>query len=410
MTHFADHQYGVYLQGLAGVVPELPMGSADLEAAATAALAPGPRGYLAGGAGDEHALGGNTAAFDGWRLVPRMLRDVSERDLAVTVCGTRLPAPALLAPVGVQSILHADAEVATARAARATGMPMVLSTASSTPMEEVARALGDTPRWFQLYWPKDPELTQSFVQRAEHSGYSAVVVTVDTTMLAWRPRDLRGAYLPFLRGEGIANYTSDPVFRGGLARSPEDDLHGAVQRFLQLFLNPALTWDDLARLRDMVGVPLLVKGIVHPDDARRAVDLGVDGIVVSNHGGRQVDRSVAPLDALPAVADAVGHRCDVLLDSGVRSGADLAVALALGARAVLLGRPYCWGLALAGAAGVEHVVRSFLADLDLTLALAGHREPATLSRADLCRAGDPPVDRESPDDHEVGRLLERALA
>jgi isopentenyl diphosphate isomerase/L-lactate dehydrogenase-like FMN-dependent dehydrogenase len=370
---FANYQYEIYLQGMAGVRPDHPIGWAELEAAAEQALAPEPRGYLFGGAGTEDTMRANLEAFRRRRIVPRMLADVSERDLSRTILGTRLTAPVLLAPVGVQSILHPEGELASARAAASVGVPYVASTAASHTLEDIAAALGDGARWYQLYWPRDEELAASFVHRAEAAGYTAVVLTLDTAMLGWRPRDLQQGYLPFLQGVGIANYLADPVFRAALPAPPEDDPQAAVGHFVGVFANPTVTWEQLAFLRQTTRLPILLKGILHPDDARRASEAGVDGVVVSNHGGRQVDGALATLDALPGVAEAVGDDLAVLLDSGVRSGADALKALALGAQAVLLGRPAMWGLALGGEEGVRRVLRAFLADLDLALALSGHR-------------------------------------
>jgi isopentenyl diphosphate isomerase/L-lactate dehydrogenase-like FMN-dependent dehydrogenase len=372
---FANYQYEIYLQGMAGVRPDHPIGWSELEAAAEQALAPEPRGYLFGGASTEDTMRANLEAFRRRRIVPRMLEDVSERDLSRTVLGTHLPAPVLLAPIGVQSILHPDGELASARAAASVGVPYVASTAASHTLEEIAGALGDGPRWYQLYWPRGEELAASLVRRAETAGYTALVVTLDTWLLGWRPRDLQHAYLPFLQSVGIANYLADPVFREALDASPEEDPQAAVGHFVGVFSNPAVTWDDLAWLRSVTRLPILLKGILHPDDARRAREAGVDGVIVSNHGGRQVDGAIATLDALPGVADAVGDDLAVLLDSGVRSGADALKALALGAQAVLLGRPAMWGLALGGEEGVRRVLRAFLADFDLALALSGHRSP-----------------------------------
>jgi lactate 2-monooxygenase len=369
---FANYQYEIYLQGMAGQQPDHPMGWAELERAAEAALDPGPRGYLFGGSGTEDTMRANLEAFRRRRIVPRMLRDVSTRDLSCTVLGTAMPAPVLLAPVGVQSIVHPDGELASARAAAACGVPYVASTASSYTLEEIAEAGGDAPRWFQLYWPRGEELAASLVGRAERAGYAAIVVTLDTWLLGWRPRDLQQAYLPFLQSVGIANYLADPVFRAALAAPPEDDPQGAVGHFVGVFSNPGVTWEDLAFLRATTDLPILLKGVLHADDAARALDHGVDGLVVSNHGGRQVDGAIAALDALPGVVDAVEGRVPVLLDSGVRSGSDALKALALGAAAVLLGRPYMWGLAVGGEEGVRRVLRAFLAELDLALALSGH--------------------------------------
>jgi lactate 2-monooxygenase len=383
----ANFQFEIYGRGLAGAVPELPITADGLESAARERLADGPFGYVAGSAGAERTARANLAAFDAHRIVPRMLRDVSERDLSTTVLGTPMPAPVLLAPVGVQTIVHPEGELAVARGAAAHGVPHILSTAASHTMEEVAEAAGDGPRWFQLYWPKDRDLAASLVRRAERAGYAALVVTLDTWLLAWRPRDLQGAYLPFLKGEGVANYFSDPVFRGALERTPEEDPGPAIGHWAYQFANPSVTWDDLAWLREQTGLPIVLKGIQHADDARRAVDAGVDGIVVSNHGGRQVDGAIGALEALPAARAAVGDAFPVLFDSGIRSGADVVKALCLGADAVCLGRPYVWGLALAGQAGVEHVLRCLLAELDLTLALSGHTTIDQLGPEVLSAAG-----------------------
>ena len=381
----AGYQSRIYLEGLGGRLPELPLTYDELEKRAERQLTRGAYGYVAGGAGSEDTMRANREAFRRWRIVPRMLRDVSTRDLATTVLGTAMPAPVLLAPVGVQSIVYAEAEVAVARAAAATGVPMVLSTASSRSLEEVADASGASPRWYQLYWPSDPDLAASLVGRAERAGYAAIVVTLDTWLLAWRPRDLELAFLPFLHGEGIANYLSDPVFRAALDSPPEEDMFGAVRHFLAVFSDPSVTWANLAFLREHTRLPIVLKGILHPDDARRAVDHGVDGILVSNHGGRQVDGAIGALDALPGVVDAVPASMPVLFDSGVRTAADAFIALALGARAVLLGRPYMWALAVAGEAGVTELLRGFLAELDLTFALSGYTRVDQVGREALLR-------------------------
>jgi lactate 2-monooxygenase len=382
---YAGFQNDVYLRGLFGEQPTQPFDWRAVQAAAEAVMTPGAVGYVSGGAGAEDTMRANREAFDRWRLVPRMLRGIpAERDLSTTVLGTPCPAPLLLGPVGVLSIVHPEAERAVARAAAALRVPMVLSTASSTAMEEVQAELAGSPGWYQLYWPSDQEVAASLVQRAEQAGYQALVVTVDTWQLGWRPRDLDTAYLPFLQGEGIANYTSDPAFRAGLAATPEEDPNAAVLHFLGMFNHPALTWADLAWLRQQTSLPIVVKGVQHPDDARRAVDAGVHGLVCSNHGGRQVDGAVGSLDALPAVVEAAGD-LPVLFDSGVRTGADAVKALALGAAAVLLARPWVYGLGLAGQAGVEHVLRSFLADLDLQLGLSGHASLAEVGPGSLTR-------------------------
>ena len=347
----------------------------DLERLAREAMEERAANYVFAGAGTEDTMVANREAFRRRRIVPRMLRDVAERDLSTTVLGTPLPAPLLLAPIGVQKVVHADGELATARAAASVGLPMIASTASHFTMEEIAEAGGEGPRWFQLYWPNDRELLESFVGRAEAAGYGAIVVTVDTFIPGWKPRDLQQAWLPFLEGSGNANYFQDPVFRAGLEQAPEEDIGAATGRYLGVLSNPALTWDDLALLRELTSLPVLVKGIQHVDDAREAAARGVDGIVVSNHGGRQVDGAIGSLDALAPIAAAVGGELAILFDSGVRGGADVFKALALGADAVCLGRPYIWGLALDGQAGVETVLKMVLAELDLTMALTGPHPP-----------------------------------
>ncbi|MEU4128562.1 lactate 2-monooxygenase [Streptomyces wuyuanensis] len=383
--HWADFQYEIYLNGMTGAVPRLPTDLTRLEELAGHRLGPGPVGYVAGSAGSGSTAHANRAALDRWRIVPRMLRDVHERDLSLEVLGRPLPAPLALAPIGVLSIMHPDAECAAARAAAARGVPYILSSASSTPMEQVAEAMGDAERWFQLYWARDREVTASFLERAKAAGYTALIVTLDTPLLAWRPRDLDQAYLPFLHGVGTANYFTDPAFRAGLAKPVHEDPNAAVMHFVGMFADPAKTWPDLAFLREHWDGPIVLKGILHPDDARRAADAGMDGVVVSNHGGRQVAGSVAAADALPRVVEAAGDRLTVLFDSGIRTGDDVFKALALGARAVLLGRPYAYGLGLDGQAGVDHVIRCLLAELDLTLALSGHAGPGSLTSDDLVR-------------------------
>lgn len=375
---FGNYQLEIYQKGLKGSLPAFPFTFSDLEQQAREKLQPGAFGYVAGGAGSEETMRANHEAFKRWRIVPRMLRDVAVRDLSTTVLGMKMPAPVMLAPVGVLSIVHPEAELAVARAATGLGLPFVLSTASSRSLEEVAQVMGQSPRWFQLYWPKDRKFAASLLRRAEQSGYGAIVVTLDTWLLGWRPRDLSQAYLPFLRSEGLANYLSDPVYCDALAKPPHEDMPAAIAHWAKIFSDPGVTWDDLRFLRENTRLPLVLKGILHPDDARRAVDLGMDGIIVSNHGGRQVDGAVAALDALPNVAAAAGSM-PVLFDSGIRTGADIVKALALGAKAILLGRPYVYGLALGGEAGVTAVLRALLADLDLNMALSGNARLDQLS-------------------------------
>ncbi|MDO3397151.1 lactate 2-monooxygenase [Nocardioides sp. SOB44] len=386
MGHFGDHQISIYVDGMiGGTTPAITTDLASLETAAAQVLDPAPLGYIVPSAGGGSTARANVAAFERWRIVPRMLRDHATRDLSTEVLGTAMAAPVLLGPVGVQTLAHPDGELASARAATAMGLPFVQSTQADHSIEQVAEASGDGARWYQLYWPSDPELCESFLARAQASGYTHLVVTLDTTMLGWRPQDLDRGYLPFLANQGIASYTTDPVFNARLEKPADEDPVGAGIAFAGVFPNPGLSWDQLPWLRERWPGPIVLKGIQHVDDARLARDHGVEGIVVSNHGGRQVDGAVASLDVLPGIAEAVGDDLCVLFDSGVRSGPDVLKALALGAEAVLLGRPYLYGLALGGQPGVEHVLRCLLAELDLTLGNAGYASHRDLGPEALVR-------------------------
>ena len=362
--------------------PEWPIEAGDWERAAEAKLDPGAFGYIAGGAGSEATMRANREAFDRWRIRPRMLTGNVVRDISVEVLGTRSPAPFLLAPIGVLSIAHEEAEVGVGHAAKSSGVPMLLSSAATHSIEQVAET--GAPRWFQLYWVNDREICESFVRRAEAAGYGAIVVTLDTLTLGWRPRDLRLAYLPFIKGEGCGQYFTDPVFLSKLEKSPEEDLLTAAATMLATFPNIGLTWDDLDWLRGQTSLPILVKGVLTADDAQEALAHGVDGIVVSNHGGRQVDGAVAALDALVEVRDALPEAV-VLMDGGIRSAADVVKAIALGADAVLLGRPYAYALAVGGQRGVEELLQNLMAEIDLTLALAGAHSIRELDRSWLTR-------------------------
>ncbi len=400
-----QRQTAIYLQGVSGRRSPVSTDATRLEGHARRHMSAEAFAYIAGGAGTGRTMRANRDAFDRWQIVPRMLRDVSRRDTSVELFGRRLPSPFLLAPIGVLEMVDRQADLAVARAAREEGIPMVFSNQASRPMEACAQALRQSPHWFQLYWSTSNALVESFVSRAERCGSEAIVVTLDTTMLGWRTRDLDLAYLPFLRGKGIAQYTSDPVFQHLLtedsasAATPEPRptlaalrtlveltraypdrfwpalrsgrARAAVQRFVQIYSRPSLTWDDLPFLRERTKLPIVLKGILHADDAARAVDAGMDGVWISNHGGRQVDGAIGTLDALPGIASAVGGQVPILLDSGIRGGADAFKALALGATAVCIGRPYAYGLAIAGQAGVRDVIQNFRADFDLTMGLAG---------------------------------------
>jgi lactate 2-monooxygenase len=365
------YQDEIYLTGTTGTTPGFPTDLSRLEEAARAAMTAEAFDYVAGSAGSGDTARENLAAFRRWRIVPRMLTDVSTPSYRRIVLGTELTVPFLLAPVGVLAIAHPDGERAVARAAAAQRVPMILSTAASATMEDVAEANGNGQRWYQLYWPKDRSVAASLLGRAQAAGYSVLVVTLDTRTLAWRPRDLANGYLPFLQGIGIQNYLSDPAFRAPLTSPVDADPSAAILRWTQIFGDMSLTWDDLPFVRQHWNGPIVLKGIMSAADALRAAAAGVDGIVVSNHGGRQVDGAAGALDALVPIVAAVGSRLAVLFDSGVRGGADMLKALALGAEAVLIGRPYVYGLALGGQAGVRHVLRSLRQEFELTMRLAG---------------------------------------
>jgi isopentenyl diphosphate isomerase/L-lactate dehydrogenase-like FMN-dependent dehydrogenase len=404
-------QGAIYRDGISGVRPKVPTSWPAHVARAESRMSREGAAYITGGAGSESTIANNRNGFDEWQIVPRVLRDVSRRDLSVELLGRILPAPLLLAPVGVSSMAHSEADVGAAKAAAAQGVPMVFSNQASRSMEECAAVMGDSPRWFQLYWSTVDDLVESFIRRAEACGCEALVVTLDTTMLGWRSRDLDLGSLPFAHGWGIAQYTSDPVFQALVAErirtgrssprttedrpkvsvaairtlmdiarahpgSTRDNLRSpvpraAVQTFMDIYSRPSITWADLAWLRARTNLPIVVKGILHPDDARLAVDHGVDGLIVSTHGGRQVDGSIGAVQALPGVVEAVGGRVPVLMDSGVRSGADVFKAINLGADAVLIGRAWAYGLAIAGSNGVRDVIRNIIGELDLTMGLTG---------------------------------------
>lgn len=411
-------QKNIYLSGISGQKPFIPVHPEALEGKAKDHMTPEAFAYIAGSAGLERTAQRNLDGFVRWQIVPRMLRDVSQCDLRTELLGMQLPAPLLTAPVGVLEMVHRQADAAVGRAAASLGIPMIFSNQASVPMEKVAEEMEDGLRWFQLYWSKSNDLVASFAQRAEACGCRAIVVTLDTTMLGWRTRDLDLAYLPFLRGKGIAQYTSDPVFQR-LLDEPENNTEPqprrrlnwntlvslsellsaypgnwignlrsgralkAVRKFINIYTNPSLNWNDLAFLREQTKLPILLKGIVHADDARLALDHGMDGIIVSNHGGRQVDGAVSTIEALPEVVAAVNGHVPVLLDSGIRSGADVFKALALGAKAVCVGRPYVYGLSIAGEAGVREVLENLLADFELTMRLSGCRSVAEITKETL---------------------------
>jgi len=402
-----NRQRQIYLNGISGQKPILPIDLEALESLAKQKLSTEAFAYIAGGAGKGQTIKNNRTAFQNWQIVPRMLRDVSVRDTSIELFGQQLLTPLLTCPIGVLELAHSDADLAVAQATAKYEVPMIFSNQASVSMEECTAVMGDAPRWFQLYWSKSNDLISSFVERAERCGCSAIVVTLDTNILGWRTQDLDLAYLPFLQGKGIAQYVSDPVFQQ-LIEEPNEEIAPvkrrlntdtlssiyqlmnnypgsffqnlksqrplkAVRKFINIFSRPSLTWEELPFLRAQTKLPILLKGILHSDDAKKAMDYGMNGIIVSNHGGRQVDGSIGAIQALPSIVEAVNQQIPILLDSGIRGGADMFKALALGATAVCLGRPYVYGLALAGQAGVEEVLQNILSDFELTMALTGCR-------------------------------------
>ncbi len=368
-----DTQFRMYRAALSGQLQwDWPVDVKEWRRMAKNSMSKPAWGYLEGSAGTEGTRRENRRAFERIRIRSRMLQDVSDRDLTTDLLGQHLMAPFLLAPIGVQEIIHREGDLASATAARVSGVPYVLSTVSSHAIEAVADVMGDATRWFQLYPGRDPEVVKSLVRRAEQAGYSALVVTVDTTMLGWRPRDLKNLYLPFLLGQGIANFISDPVFCARLKRPPHEDMMAAIQEFLSIYVYPGFTWRDLKALVQGTALPVLVKGLTHPDDAKRAEAIGAQGVIVSNHGGRQVDGGIGAIDALPRVRQAVGDDFLILMDSGIRSAQDVLKAVALGAQAVLIGRPYAYALAVGGQAAVVELLNQLLAEVDLQLALSGY--------------------------------------
>jgi len=372
MSYFGAMQNEIYNAGLRGVLPTFPVDFATLEKRAHEALGPSLTNYVAGGCGDEYTQDQNSAAFHHWGMVPRMMVDCSERDLSIELFGHRYPTPLFMAPIGLngEASLDHHGDMAAARASALTGVPFCVSTLANDPLEDVKAACGDTPAWFQLYTPRNRELATSLIRRAEEAGYKALVVTLDTWVTGWRPRDLNASNFPQLRGKVLVNYFSDPVFRSLLAKPPEEDMQAAIFTWAATF-GQVLTWDDMAWFKSMTKLPVVLKGICHPDDARRAVDCGADAVYCSNHGGRQANGGIATIDLLEDIVAASGDT-PVLFDSGVRSGTDAVKALALGARAVGVGRPYTYGLALGGAEGAAWVLRSILAEADLLMAVNGY--------------------------------------
>jgi isopentenyl diphosphate isomerase/L-lactate dehydrogenase-like FMN-dependent dehydrogenase len=416
----------IYTQGAVGIKPKVPTDPLALAFAASNKMTPEAYWYVAGSAGMQRTAEANVTAFERYQIVPRMLRDVRERSTASNVLGTHLAAPVLFAPIGVLEMAHSQAEVAVAKAAATLGVPMVISTQGSRPMEETSASLGPAPMWYQLYWSGNNDLMRSLVTRAEKAGAKAIVVTLDTHAIGWRTRDLDLGFLPFAKGMGLAQYFSDPVFlelvKQRVENPPPKDpslptprptlaalgtlwsqaahypgntvsnlLSGypraAVETFLDVFPCSGLKWTDLELLKSITKLPIILKGIQTASDAELALRHGVDGIVVSNHGGRQVDGAIASVDALEAVARELEGRIPIIFDSGIRSGADVFKALALGASAVFVGRPWLYGLALDGADGAKAVMERIIAELDITMALAGVKNLSEINRDCIRRAG-----------------------
>lgn len=346
-----------------------PVSFTELEAAAKEKMSAGAFGYVQSGAGGEETLERNVTSFSKYSIVPRFLNDVSKLDMSVTLFGHTYPTPLLIAPVGMQKITHVDGEIATAKAAASKGVPFIQSTASSHSIEEIADAIGDSPKWFQLYWSgTNDEVSYSMVKRAEEAGFEAIVITIDTVMLGWREEDLRNHYSPLQQGFGKANYETDPVF---LSSIKDNDTESVTQAMLDSFYHPKLSWKHVAELKKRTSLPILLKGILDPEDAKLAIANGVDGIIVSNHGGRQLDGVISSIDALPAIAEAVEGKIRILFDSGIRRGSDVVKAIALGADAVLIGRPFVYGLAIDGQKGVEKVLENFLQEMKVNISLSG---------------------------------------
>jgi len=388
VSHFEDIQMDYYQRGDERH-KQFPLSFFEWEGKAREVLAAGPFGYVYGGAGHGETMEANLRGFCQYRIRPRVCCDVTMRDIGIKLFGHESKVPFLLAPIGVNSIFHVDAELAPAKAAKKLGVPYVLSHVASTAMEKISEIMGDALRWFQLYPPKNEELTQSFLQRAEKSGFAAIVVTVDSTLLGWREADLRNAYLPFMEGHGMANYFTDPVFLSLLEHPPDNELKAAVLKALDEGNNMCFTWKQFEFIRRNTKLPLLIKGVTHPHDALLAIEYGADGIVVSNHGGRQLDGAIGTMEALPSIVNAVNDKVPILLDGGIRHGADIIKAIALGAKAVQIGRPYIYGLSVAGQAGVEQVILNLMAETELQLAISGKAQISEVDGSLIWNIHDP---------------------
>jgi lactate 2-monooxygenase len=414
-----QRQSEIFLGNIRGKKRAIPISFEKLKDEARNTMSAKAFAYIAGSAGTESTKTANHHGFAKWKIIPRMLRNVSSVDTKISLFRNTYPCPFLLAPIGVLEMAHANADLAVSKAAANEQVPFIFSSQASVSMETCSKVMGRAPRWFQLYWSTNNDLVASFVERAEQCGCEAIVLTLDTTKLGWRPRDLNLDYLPFLRGMGIAQYTSDPVFQQmmetPIAQSDEspkltlnsvkaliqmarnypggflknlfsDKPRKAVKTFIESYSRPSLTWDNLSFLRSLTDLPILLKGILHPDDASKALEADMDGIIVSNHGGRQVDGAISSIGALPAIVNEINGKIPVLLDSGIRSGSDIFKALALGADAVLLGRPYVYALYIAGQYGVQEVIQNYRADFELNMSLSGCRSVDEITEAHLTKS------------------------
>jgi len=400
----SDRQKEIYTKGALGHKPKIPIDFKTLELKASKILSKNAFGYIATGAGQEEGVFNNQKAFSSWNIVPSVASGIQTLNTKIELLGLDLPWPMMYAPIGVLDLARPKGDLLLAKASLESQIPMIISNQSSTSMEEIARALPSQNFWFQLYFSKSKELVRSFVQRAEACGAKAIVLTLDTTTLGWRQRDLNNAYLPFIRGLGITQYTSDPVFKELLQDVNQQKqkssgnifqklrlLHEllknypgsyfgnlksrepikAVRKFIEIYSRPELNWDDIQWLKEISNVPILLKGILNPQDAQKALNLGIDGIVVSNHGGRQIDRVISSLDALVEIKKVVPQNYPLIIDSGIRTGTDIFIAMALGAKAVLLGRPYVYGMTLNGSHGILEVTKNILAEFEITMKLTG---------------------------------------
>ncbi|MGM8365757.1 alpha-hydroxy-acid oxidizing protein [Virgibacillus sp. W0181] len=368
MTLVLINEIDSLIKGM-NVADNFPCTFEQLEAEAKDKLCPPAFDYIQSGASAEETLRKNTDAFASFSIVPNLLKDVSNVDTTIKLFEKTYAHPFLLAPVGMLKIAHENGELAVAKAAANLQVPVIQSTVSSySIIEEVSKAVPDSPKWFQLYWSNNEAITFSMAKRAENLGYEAIVLTVDTFMFGWREKDMGNRFSPLKEGFGKANYETDEVF---LKHLSEEGDTAIIKSILENIYHPSLNWEHVKRLKEQSNLPILLKGILHPENAREAIANGIDGIIVSNHGGRQLDGVISSIETLPAIAEAVAGKIPILLDSGIRRGTDVVKAIALGADAVLIGRPYVYGLALDGQNGVGKVLEQFIQQTKVSISLAG---------------------------------------